>query len=398
MTNTDKPIKYIIFAKCECPRQILDAGRLNNYFLKNGLERTRKVRNADVIVTFTCGGFRYFEERSVHTVKKILGQKKKSARFFVTGCLPSIHKEALEMGGDFTIWPMAQMDRFDELISAKVPYQKVPAPAILPEVMDLYDQPLKTLKKRFKLSPSFISSCIKYSAEKVFNPTKPGQAIFQDAYNLEIARGCLGNCSYCAIKFAHGKLQSMPEEQVIEEFKQGLSRGYKRFVIIAGDSGCYGVDIGKTFPGLLEKLFAVPGDYKIIINDVNAQWIVKYHKELLSIFKRYQDKIEDVRVPIQSGSNRILQLMKRPYKIEDVKANLLDIKKNIPTLKLHTHILVGFPGETTEDFMESIRLVSDVNFERVDVFCYEDRPNTEASAMQGKIPLTEIRRRAKLIS
>jgi tRNA A37 methylthiotransferase MiaB len=102
-------------------------------------------------------------------------------------------------------------------------------------------------------------------------------------------------------------------------------------------------------------------------------------------------------VPVQSASNRILRLMKRPYTIEDVKKYLNIIKTEVPALQISTHIMVGFPGETEEDFKESIDFIREYEFPFVDIYAYDDRPNTAASQMDGKLPPDIVEQRVAAV-
>ena len=107
------------------------------------------------------------------------------------------------------------------------------------------------------------------------------------------------------------------------------------------------------------------------------------------------DKIDYIIVPVQSASDKILRLMQRPYKIENVKRCLRALKNKIPQLNITTHIMAGFPGETEEDFQKSIDFIREFAFPYVDIYGYEDRPRTQASKLDGKIPQKVIDRRIK---
>ena len=168
-------------------------------------------------------------------------------------------------------------------------------------------------------------------------------------------------------------------------------------MLIAGDVGCYGVDIGISVIELLSALFAVKGSYQIIIKEFNAQWVVKYFEELMQLFKQHHEKIDYIVVPVQSASNRMLRLMKRPYTIEDVKKYLNIIKMEVPDLQISTHIMVGFPGETDADFKESVDFIKEYEFPFVDIYAYDDRPNTAASQMEGKVSSEIIEQRVAAV-
>ena len=159
------------------------------------------------------------------------------------------------------------------------------------------------------------------------------------------------------------------------------------------------MDIGTTIFDLFKRIYEFDGNYKLIITDFNPQWLIKYHDELLSLFLENANRLKGIEIPIQSGCDRILRLMRRPYKIEDVKAKLEDLKKKLPDLRINTRIIIGFPGETTEDFNETKKLFQELcfRFYGVGVYEYCDRPTAEASKMKDKIPHKIKHERAKIL-
>jgi tRNA A37 methylthiotransferase MiaB len=193
------------------------------------------------------------------------------------------------------------------------------------------------------------------------------------------------------------KFSSYSQNEIIENFRNGLNAGYKNFALIAGDIGCYGLDIGTSLPKLLEELSKVKGDYKIALVDLNVRWLIKYHSEFLAILKSNSTKISTIILPIQSGSDKILKLMNRHYEIDDVKRCILDLKKNLPGISIETHLMVGFPLETNDDFSMSIRLVKEIQFSKVDIYKYEERPGTLALSLPEKVPRTQTNKRAKIL-
>jgi MiaB/RimO family radical SAM methylthiotransferase len=216
-------------------------------------------------------------------------------------------------------------------------------------------------------------------------------------YNLRIAEGCSFACSYCAIKFATGSLKSKPIDLVIEEFKAGLDEGHKVFQLISEDTGCYGLDIGTTFPILLSRLLEIKGDYEILIIDFCGHWLVKYYDELLPLFIGHQSRIRELYVSLQSGSDKILRAMRRPEKSAEVIARLQELEKKAPHINLRTTVIIGFPGETDQDFEQTIEAVRGVGFSEIQLNKYEDRPGTVSSMMQDKIPQEVIDKRYEKI-
>ena len=405
--NGNEKGRYFIYAKKLCPRRSLDASKLHEYLLKNNLQPVSDPQKANLIFVYTCGGFNEYEERSIETIKKSL--ENKSAKVIVTGCLTKINPKRLDGFRNTIMLPPDDLEKLDPLIQADFSYSECGNCSVVNGIHDLYNGNLVDkiksrvgfVKRHFQFSGEFFYSCVNCLYKKIFPPPENDASfsIFSDdCYKLEIARGCLGHCTYCAIKLAMPKFTSHPEEQIIKNFKSGLREKYRKFALIAGDIGCYGLDINTNLPSLLKKLFKVDGDYKILLVDLNPRWFVKYYSELLPILKANSKKVARIIMPLQSGSNQILKSMKRLYDAEEVKKYILNLQKNIPEIVLDTHIMVGFPGESDNDFRKSLNLVREVKFSKVEVYPYQDRPNTISSNFGEKVSEDVIKRRIDVLS
>lgn len=393
---------FYICCRRDCPRRSLDSGRIYNYLKLNNWKPTKRVRHADLIIVYTCGGFQQTEKRSLRTIRRVCAQKKNSAILVVTGCLVKINPEAISRSGNPYILEHQDLYKLDNLVHAKIPYSMVPDANIVPDVRDLDARysirlPLRKFLRELQFSSAFIKKSLGFVKRKIASQIKPHGPFSDEIYNLKIAHGCLGKCTYCAIKLATGTLKSKPIEKILEEFKNGLAEGYRRFVLIAEDTGCYGLDIGTNIVHLLRKIYDVEKSFSLIINDFNVNWLIKYYDNLLPLFLKNKDKIEDIRIPIQSGSDKILKLMGRPYRIHDVKSVISDLKAKLPDLKICTHILVGFPGETEWDFEQSRKFLKEFDFEEVVIYCYEERPRTSACLMPEKVPINIREKRASAL-
>lgn len=391
MENSSDVKTFYVYANKWCPRRGLDFSRLCEYFIANNLEAASDPKKADLIVILTCGLYAVYEEFSILTIEKAL--KNRSAKVVITGCLPKIDPERLKAYDTAIIILPEDLGKLDSLIRAKVPYNELPM-AIVQGIHDLYHGTLLSRSSRFVVrtaerSRFFNFGFLSGSEDIMFAPT---------TYKLEIAKGCLGNCSYCAIRLGMEKFHSFPEEQILESFRAGLKGGYKNFALVAGDIGCYGIDRQTSLPILLKKLFAVDGDFKILLWDLNVGWFIKYYPQLRSVLMANSAKVSKIVVPIESGSDRILRLMNRGYEIEKVKECLLDLLRTVPSINLETQIIVGFPGEANEDFQKTLDLVKAIRFSKVVVFKYEDRPNTQALEFPDKVSKSIINRRARVLA
>ena len=159
--------------------------------------------------------------------------------------------------------------------------------------------------------------------------------------------------------------------------------------------GSYGLDMGTNVMELLRKMFEIDGDYKLMINDLNCQCLIDHNPELEDILIRNAHRIDHITLPIQSASDRILTLMKRTYNIEDVKRCLMNLRSKAPALNITTHMMVGFPSETEDDFEQSKKFIRLLKLPFVDIYEYQDRPNTAAARMKDKVDTKTIKRRAQ---
>lgn len=212
-----------------------------------------------------------------------------------------------------------------------------------------------------------------------------------NSFCIKVSTGCPNKCAFCAVKISRGKLRSKPIDRVIEEFEEGLARGYKEFALLGTDVGAYGRDHGNTLVDLLRELIKIEGDYTIRLRNIQPKFLIEMMPELIEILQ--SGKISYISSAAESGNNRILKLMRRGYTIEDYKEAILTLKSRFLELQIRTQIMVGFPGETEQEFQDSLRLLDEIKFDFVEVYPFQARPNTEAAAMEDQVPAKVIRRR-----
>ncbi|MBT4731463.1 radical SAM protein [Candidatus Woesearchaeota archaeon] len=404
-------MKRVYLFNTGCIRRALDTTRVYHYLTKNGWSFTNNISVAQLIVVSTCGAVQKTEDLSKIALKNIAEKMSKDASLIVTGCLPSINPQVLHNipGVDKSFFvPTRELDSLDEILKSEVRMRNIPEANLVTNEIGLLDYVLAyrffrhsfflNIYKKMSSSRIFLKSIILLSRNYNFIRRKiglPAEGKIVPYYNLVIAEGCAFNCAFCCIKFATKKVKSKPIKNIVEEFKRGLSKEYKIFQLVCEDVGCYGIDIGLSFPELLKQLLSINGNYKLIILDLGGYWLVKYYKELLPLLVANPDKLREFYVSIQSGSKDILKAMRRPDKIDRVIATLKDMKNRLPHLIIRTTVIVGFPGETDEDFEKTIMALREVEFSAVEINKYEDRPGTESSRMDNKIPADVIDRRVK---
>jgi len=381
--------KFIPFVNNFCPRRSLDTSRFYNYFLANDWHPTYRIEESDLVFIYSCGCFVSSEKRSLNTIRTALERKQPHTKIIVTGCLTKINGKVLN--GNYDVFPIEEINVLDDIIGARKKLESIPDANSIYPMKDLIS-PREFLIKKFKMDVEFSSLFYKKVRSLFFGRTK-----YKKTWNIKIADGCLGNCSYCAVRIAAGKVKSKSPDAIIREFEQGVDRGEKTFVLINNDVGSYGQDIGTNFAELLEQIFAIQGEYQIRIIDFNPRWLIRYHDTLLPLFKENKEKIAYLSMPVQSASDRILRLMRRPYQISDIKACFNDLKKNIPDITINTHFIVGFPTETDEDFEKTREFAESFDFGRISIHPYNDRPGTESSKIPEKVSGQTIFRRYRAL-
>jgi len=395
-----------------CVRRGLDCIRIQKYLQMNGWHPTDSLRNAALIVIATCGVVQINEESSIKAIEKALAGKSRHAKVIVTGCLPNIHPEAMNGLGELEFVATKDIEKIDRIVDPQIPFRDVKA---IDSVMDskhitnyliarsycrrsrLY----RALFHRYGMNNFFLSASVKgikivRQTKSILRNSRNGRIV--PYCNIAISRGCLSNCAFCATKSAIGNLHSRPQNEIEDEFKAGLRKGYRVFQLIAEDTGCYGLDIGTTMPRLLRSLCACNGRYGISIIDYHPRWLIRQQEEMLPLLFEMQEKIKQLFIPIQSGSDRVLSLMKRDHTVAELKPLLQAINAHAPRIELRTSFLVGFPGETREDFEASVDFIKDIKFAEVTVNRYEDRPTTESLRMANKVDQTIIESRAHYLA
>jgi len=216
--------------------------------------------------------------------------------------------------------------------------------------------------------------------------TKPGLPRVRRKAELgiiPIAIGCLGACSYCATRFARGRLKSYPIDCIVAETKALVADGCREIWLTSEDNSCYGLDIGTNLAEIIKAVSAVPGDFKIRVGMMNPTYI-RDEKLLAALIGAYKNpKVSKfLHLPVQSGSDKILKAMKRGYTVSDFEKIIVAFRAEIPSIYISTDVIVGFPGETEEDFQKTIALIEKIKPGKVNISKFGARPNTEAAGME----------------
>ena len=211
---------------------------------------------------------------------------------------------------------------------------------------------------------------------------------------FKIQDGCDYKCTFCTIPLARGKSRSMEPELVIEEFKKLVQNGYKEIILTGVNVGDYGKSLGLSFYDLLTKLISVEGEFRIRISSIEPNLLTD---EIIKLTSDSEKICNHFHIPLQSGSDTILKSMQRRYKVEDYKNVISKVKKIIPDCGIGVDVIVGYPGESEKEFMETYNFLLDLPISYLHVFTYSERPDTKAITLQNSVDQHERRRRSKML-
>lgn len=199
---------------------------------------------------------------------------------------------------------------------------------------------------------------------------------------LKIQDGCNNFCTYCIVPYRRGKMRSRNKENVIKEAKYLVEQGYQEIVLSGIHVGGYGQDLKDcSFSDLVEELSNIPNLKSLRISSIEESEI---DDKLINLIKTKDNLAKHLHIPLQSGSTRVLKMMNRKYTREQFIARIKEIKEQVPNVMISGDVIVGFPQETEEDFMDTYNLCKEC-FDMLHVFPYSQRPGTFAARMEGQI-------------
>ncbi len=319
------------------------------------VEHEAKQDDSEIVIINTCGFIDNAKQESIDTILRYADAKKDGQvdKVYVTGCLSQRYKDDLEK----------EMPEIDGFFGTRD----------LPRL-------LKTLKADYKKE---------LVGERLL--TTPTHYAY-----FKIAEGCDRPCSFCAIPIMRGKHQSTPIEDLVNSAKKLAIKGTKELILIAQDLTYYGLDLYKkrNLAELIEKLAQVDG----------IEWIRLHYAypsgfpmDVLDVINKYDNVCSYLDMPVQHASTNMLTAMRRGITKEKTTQLIKDIRAKVPNIAIRTSLIVGYPGETEEDFNEMMKWVEEMQFERLGVFQYSHEENTHAYNFEDNVPSEIKSQRAEAI-
>lgn len=353
--------KTVSFITLGCKVNQYDSDAMRTLFIQNGYKVTESDAPADVYVVNTCSVTSIGDRKSRQMVRRIR-RENPSAVIAVAGCYAQLAPEVFEeMGNVDVIVGMQNRSRIVEYVE-----QSARSNAVLNEVRDVM-------------------------AVKDFeNLTVDAEGEVKTRAFIKVQEGCDNYCTFCIIPYARGRLKSRKQKDAIEEIKHLVDRGYREVVLTGIHLGNYGKDLhdGTSLSSLVNELLKIPDLLRIRLGSIES---VELSEELIHLMNSEPRVCRHLHLPIQSGSDDVLRAMNRHYRLTEYKNLIADLRKRIPDLALTTDLIVGFPGETEENFRETLATLEELKFSAIHIFPYSQRIGTPAATYPDQV-LPEIKK------
>lgn len=215
---------------------------------------------------------------------------------------------------------------------------------------------------------------------------------------IEIASGCMSECTFCQTKLAKGGLASYRPGQIARQVGVEIADGCKEIWLTSTDNGCYGLDIGTDLPELVDAVSDItPDDCMIRVGMMNPMYMPRIRERLIRSLES-DNVFKFLHIPVQSGSDRILREMARGHTADTFRRVVREARAAIPDITISTDIIVGFPSETESEFMETVGLLEETRPDVVNLSKYSARPGTEAAERLDQVRPSEVKRRSRMMT
>lgn len=358
----------IAFYTLGCKVNQADTASMENLFLRSGHQLVSFDGEADVYIINTCVVTNTGQRKSRQTIHRAI-RKNPNALIVVTGCYPQTAAEEVKAiaGVDMII---GNQDRAQivQLVEERLAHRQT-----------------DTLDAVHKLT-----------ASTAFEEMAAGDITDKTRAFLKIQEGCNQFCTYCIIPYARGPLRSRSLESIRTETQRLISAGFKEIVLIGIHLGCYGKENpdGPTLYDAVKTVLDVPGVQRLRLGSLES---VEVEPRLLTLMQEDARFCRHLHLPLQSGCDKTLQAMHRPYTTAKFKTLLADIKTMVPDIAITTDVIVGFPGETEADFETTCKFAESCGFSKMHIFPFSARKGTPAEKFAGAVTEAVKKERADIL-
>ncbi|NLT18898.1 MAG: tRNA (N6-isopentenyl adenosine(37)-C2)-methylthiotransferase MiaB [Clostridiales bacterium] len=353
-----------------CQMNISDSETIAGYLATMDLERTLNIADADLVFFHTCCVRDSAESKIVGRIGETihLKEKKKDLIVVISGC-------------------MMQQPGAAELLSKKFPHiDLMIGTSNLSSIQDLLEQLIRNKDKKNKFQKTQIE-CFNELNSKFNENDDVLRSSWPNAW-VPIIKGCNNYCSYCIVPYVRGPEISRIPENIINEVHHLLKNNYKEITLLGQNVNSYGNDLNSdwTFTKLIESISNYDYKYRVRFMTSHPKDL---SQDLIEAIAKNNMVSKHIHLPIQAGSDKVLRLMNRKYTQEKYMNLLTNIKNQIPGVSITTDVMVGFPGETEDDFLETMDVINKAQFHNAYMFVYSQRKGTPAASMPNQISRLE---------
>ena len=385
-------MKRIAFMTLGCKVNQADTASMQELFRQAGYEVCEFTEPADIYVVNTCVVTNTGQQKSRQMIRRAV-RKENDALIVVTGCYPQTAAEEVKAidGVDLII---GTQDRAKIVELAEAALEKKRAGKA---EQDFCDGEAVPETSTLRLRTSVDDEVRPWGKNTTFEEMSGGNEADKTRAYLKIQEGCNQFCSYCIIPYARGPLRSRSLQNIKEEVQRLTEAGYKEIVLIGIHLGCYGKEMkdGTTLYDAVKTALSVPALQRLRLGSLESVEVEERLLDLMAIDKRLCPHLH---LPLQSGCDQVLKDMHRPYDTEKFAMLLEQIRKKAPDVAVTTDVIVGFPGETEEDFAATCRFVKQCAFAKMHIFPYSMRKGTPAAARKDQIPEAVKKQRAEKLA
>ena len=370
------------FVSLGCSKNLVDTEKTIGIFKANDYEIVNTPEKAEVIVINTCGFIESAKEEAINTILEMAEYKKQKCKYLIVmGCLVERYKEELEKA-------IPEVDLYIKYSEYNMLWTKIQAL-------------LKDSKTEKDIEDKNNNINEKTSENKYDNFDAIEERVVSTGANfayLKIADGCSNRCTYCAIPYIRGPQISRKMEDILKEAKKLASGGYKELIVIAQDTTKYGIDIygEPKLAELLDKISKIDSIKWIRFLYAYPETITP---DLIKLVKENDKICKYFDIPIQHISDTVLKRMNRQSNGKTIRNLIQNLRREIPNVVIRTTVMVGFPGETKEDFEELYNFLKEARFDKLGCFEYSKEEGTPAARIKEQIhPMTKKSRYNKIMS
>ena len=385
-------MKRIAFMTLGCKVNQADTASMQELFRQAGYEVCEFTEPADIYVVNTCVVTNTGQQKSRQMIRRAI-RKDDEALIVVTGCYPQTAADEVKAidGVDLII---GTQDRAKIVELAEAALEKKGAGK---RENNLSDSESTPEINALRLRTSVDDEVRPWGKNTTFEEMSGGNEADKTRAYLKIQEGCNQFCSYCIIPYARGPLRSRSLQNIKEEVQRLTEAGYKEIVLIGIHLGCYGKEMqdGTTLYDAVKTALSVPALQRLRLGSLES---VEVEERLLDLMAEDKRLCPHLHLPLQSGCNKILKDMHRPYDTEKFAMLLEQIRKKAPGVAVTTDVIVGFPGETEEDFAATCRFVRQCAFAKMHIFPYSMRKGTPAATRKDQVPEAVKKQRAEKLA